>query len=125
MYGLEVCKSLNLPKSFLQRAHDIRIKYNPNASTILTDKTSHYNKKKIVGMCEMCNEERSTEVHHLAHQKNASMKNDYIDSFHKNHPANLMSICESCHKKFHDSDNNVNHRLKKTMSGQTIVVISS
>jgi len=125
MYGLEVCKSLNLPKTFLQRAHDIRIKYNPNASTILTDKTSHYNKKKIVGMCEMCNEERSTEVHHLAHQKNASIKNDYIDSFHKNHPANLMSICESCHKKFHDSDNNVNHRLKKTTSGQTIVVISS
>jgi DNA mismatch repair protein MutS len=124
MYGLEVCKSLNLPKSFLERAHDIRIKYNPNSSTILTDKTSHYNKKKIVGMCEMCHEERSTEVHHLAHQKNASAKNDYIDSFHKNHPANLLSICESCHKKFHDSDNNVNHRVKKTTSGQTIVVIS-
>ena len=35
-------------------------------------------------MCEMCKEERSTEVHHLAHQKNASVKNDYIDSFHKN-----------------------------------------
>jgi DNA mismatch repair protein MutS len=125
MYGLEVCKSLNLPKSFLERAHDIRIKYNPNSSTILTDKTSNYNKKKIVGMCEMCNEERSTEVHHLAHQKNASEKNDYIDSFHKNHPANLVSICESCHKKFHDSNNNVNHRVKKTINGQTIVVISS
>jgi len=125
MYGLEVCKSLNLPKSFLERAHDIRIKYNQNSSTILTDKTSHYNKNKIVGMCEMCKEERSTEVHHLAHQKNASVKNDYIDSFHKNHPANLISICESCHKKFHDSENNVNHRVKKTTSGQTVVVISS
>ena len=28
MYGLEVCKSLNLPDEFLKRAHSIRIKYN-------------------------------------------------------------------------------------------------
>jgi DNA mismatch repair protein MutS len=124
MYGLEVCKSLNLPASFLQRAHDLRMKYNPETSSILNEKTSHYNQKKIMGMCEMCNEERSTEVHHLSHQKNASAKNDYIDSFHKNHPANLVSICEKCHNKFHDSNNNVNHRVKKTTSGKTVVVIS-
>ena len=28
MYGLEVCKSLDLPEDFLNRAHDLRIKYN-------------------------------------------------------------------------------------------------
>ena len=28
MYGLEVCKSLNLPEDFLEMAHDIRNKYN-------------------------------------------------------------------------------------------------
>ena len=28
MYGLEVCKALNLPCDFLELAHDIRNKYN-------------------------------------------------------------------------------------------------
>ena len=28
-YGLEVCKSLSMPEDFLNRAHEIRIKYNP------------------------------------------------------------------------------------------------
>ena len=28
MYGLEVCKALNLSKDFLERAHEIRTKYN-------------------------------------------------------------------------------------------------
>ena len=124
MYGLEVCKSLNLPITFLQRAHDLRMKYNPETSSILNEKTSHFNQKKLMGLCEMCCEEKSSEVHHLIHQKNASAKNNFIDSFHKNHPANLMSVCEKCHNKFHDSNNNVNHRVKKTTSGKTILVIS-
>ena len=38
MYGLEVCKSLNLNSDFLQRAHDIRIKYNPISKNILSQK---------------------------------------------------------------------------------------
>ncbi len=122
MYGLEVCKSLNLPLSFLQRAHDLRMKYNPETSSILKEKKSHFNQKKIMGLCEVCNENISSEVHHLSHQKNASVKNNYINTFHKNHPANLVSICERCHKSFHNDESNTEHRIKKTTEGKMIIL---
>ena len=123
MYGLEVCKSLNLPITFLQRAHDLRMKYNPETSSILNEKSSHFNQKKLMGLCEMCSEEKSSEVHHLVHQKEASAKNDYIDSFHKNHPANLLSICEKCHRSFHDDKlGQKQHRVKKTIDGNKVIV---
>ena len=35
MYGLEVCKSLHLPKDFLENAYNIRKKYNKSNEGIL------------------------------------------------------------------------------------------
>ena len=35
MYGLEVCKSLKLEEEFLNRAHEIRIKYSKEYNNIL------------------------------------------------------------------------------------------
>jgi DNA mismatch repair protein MutS len=119
MYGLEVCKSLNLPSEFLQRAHDIRMKYRPVNKNILALPTSHFNSKKIVGNCELCPSginSKASEVHHLQHQKNAKKdKNDYIESFHKNHPANLINICNECHLKIHKSG--IEHKVTKTSNG--------
>jgi DNA mismatch repair protein MutS len=106
MYGLEVCRSLNLPDDFLTMAHNIRMKYNPETASILSLKTSHYNSKKVVGLCEMCNETMGTEVHHLQHQSEANEDGIIINDrsiFHKNHVANLMSVCEKCHHKFHSN----------------------
>jgi DNA mismatch repair protein MutS len=119
MYGLEVCKSLNLPYHFLQRAHDIRMKYKPENKNVLALETTHFNSKKIVGVCEVCNSgNQATEVHHLQHQKNANKKNDYIQSFHKNHVANLVNICETCHIKIHKL--NTQHKIVKTTNGYKI-----
>jgi DNA mismatch repair protein MutS len=149
MYGLEVCKSLNLPQSFLQRAHEIRRKYNPEQQNNLALSSSHFNAKKIVGNCEICNnvvkEEdiaktvktaktaktiktaktakttKATEVHHLQYQKNAKKENNYyIGSFHKNHPANLINVCESCHYQIHKTDSQ--KRVAKTIDGTYILV---
>ena len=47
MYGLEVCKSLNIQDDFLSRAHEIRNKYNISSNNILMSDGSHFNKKKI------------------------------------------------------------------------------
>ena len=118
MYGLEVCKSLNLPFDFLQRAHDIRMKYNKRDLNILAEEGSHFNKKKLKGNCEICKNKRATEVHHLIHQKKASEKNDYIDTFHKNHLANLINICDDCHNEIHNSGKQ--HRVVKTTKGYSI-----
>ena len=51
----------------------------------------------------MCHAKVGDEIHHINHQKDAD-KNGFIGSFHKNHPANLMSICEECHDSIHKFD---------------------
>ena len=109
LYGLEVCKSLNLPEEFLDLAFQIRVKYYPETGGTLSLHSSHYNVKKLVGgLCEKCGLERSVEVHHLIHQAKAGEDGFILDrekgiAIHKNHPANLMSLCEKCHKKIHVS----------------------
>ena len=129
MYGLEVCKSLNLNPTFLERAHNIRTKYNEETKGILQLSPSKYNAKKLKkGICEMCKSAPAVEVHHLAHQANANEQNQYIDSFHKNHPANLMNLCESCHDKIHESSacaaaGEKQHRRVKTSEGYTLTSI--
>ena len=112
MYGLEVCKSLNLPKDFLNNANEIRMKYNPEKGSILSLKTSSYNAQKIVSMCEKCKKQLGKEVHHLNYQMDADdngmiTTNDSL--FHKNNLANLMTLCEMCHNDIHKK----NERMKK------------
>ena len=105
MYGLEVCKSLDLPYEFLDRAHSLRIKYCDNSSCILSATTTRYNASKIKGgLCEICHLNPATEIHHLQEQKNANSKGIIDGSFHKNHPANLVNICEDCHQNIHNAD---------------------
>jgi DNA mismatch repair protein MutS len=103
MYGLEVCKSLYLPLDFLEQAYEIRNKYYSETKSGLLAPASHYNAKKIMGMCEICRETMGEEIHHLQYQQSAD-KDGYIGHFHKNHPANLMSVCQTCHDKIHKED---------------------
>jgi DNA mismatch repair protein MutS len=105
MYGLEVCRSLSLPQDFLTLADNIRMKYNPISSSLLSLKKTKYNSKKIRSLCENCGKKMSSEIHHLNPQKNAD-KNGMIQKvdgsfFHKNHLANLIAVCEECHLNFH------------------------
>jgi len=101
MYGLEVCKSLHLDDAFLETAYQIRNKYaNDGTGGQLALHASTYNTTKIRGICEMCKETPSDEIHHLAPQKSAD-KQGFIDTFHKNHPANLMALCTKCHDLAH------------------------
>jgi len=123
MYGLEVCKSLSLPDEFLERAHNIRMKYNETSGSILSLKTSHFNSKKIVTMCEICGLEMGKEVHHLQHQQDAN-DDGFItlkdgSSFHKNHPANLLSLCEKCHDNTHKKDTKKVKNEKIEKNGKT------
>jgi len=124
MYGLEVCKSLHLPDDFLENANTIRVKYRgvstktPTAS-ILDDATpSRYNAAKLRRLCELCEKARGTEVHHLQHQESADSDN-FIGHIHKNHPANLASVCENCHREIHTKG--VEHVKVKTGKGVRIV----
>jgi DNA mismatch repair protein MutS len=121
-YGLEVCKSLYLPEEFLENAYSIRNKYFPVSVGELSKSTSRYNVEKIKGICEMCNETVGSEIHHLQHQADAD-KEGFIGTFHKNHMANLLTVCERCHTKFHaqSTTTNIPKQKKKTTKGYALV----
>lgn len=120
IYGLEVCKSLLLPQEFLNEAYEIRKKYIKKKDTLELSK-SIYNSQKINSiLCEICKKNSSKEIHHLQYQKFAN-KNNYIkDNFHKNHPANLISICEKCHDDIHRKD--IQYIKKKNINGEFLLL---
>jgi hypothetical protein len=95
------------------------MKYRPEKQNILSLSPTHYNARKLVGNCELCQQNKASEVHHLQPQKKASPTNEYItqhgQSFHKNHVANLLNICEQCHKTIHKT--NTEHKVVKTTKG--------
>ena len=113
MYGLEVCKSLSLPQDFLDLAYEIR---NEDKKKY---KKTRYNAKKIKGKCEICNKE-AKDIHHLQFQEDAN-EEGFIQHIHKNHPANLMSICKECHD--HITKNRIRYRRTKTSDGIKFVEI--
>lgn len=124
MYGLEVCKSLYLPDEFLQHAYSIRRKYFPDTKGELSHSISKYNASKIRGMCELCENELGEEIHHLNQQKDAD-EDGFIETenggvVHKNHPANLMSVCQQCHDNYHSNLENATLIRKKTSKGYKI-----
>jgi DNA mismatch repair protein MutS len=109
-YGLEVCKSLSLPESFLERAYEIRNRQTDQGS-ILLYKESTYNREKIRSICEFCKKNKGTEIHHLEYQKNSA-----LPMIH--HVANLSSICEECHHHIHALG--LVYERRKTMEGDYI-----
>ena len=98
VYGLEVCRALHMPLAFTERAGAIRHRLLNKGTSASEGIQSRYNAKKIVGSCEMCGE-KSTETHHLQHQKGAV--DGRVRGGRMHHAANLMALCESCHLKLH------------------------
>lgn len=115
MYGLEVCKSLNMPKEFIDLAYSVRI---ANRDTnILSKNKSRYNSSIIKNKCgiEDC-DNIADDIHHLNPQEYANKKGFFKDKwFHKNHSSNLIPICKSCHNKI--TKNKTVHRKTKTTKG--------
>jgi DNA mismatch repair protein MutS len=119
MYGLEVCKGLNLPQEFLDNAHNIRMKYYPETGSILDQKQSRYNAKHITGgLCELCKINTAVDVHHLMFQNEADQKGTIKKKgliFNKNNTANIINLCKKCHDENHKS--NIKFKKTKTTNG--------
>jgi DNA mismatch repair ATPase MutS len=114
-YGLEVCKALSLPDSFLDRAYRIRNRH-LNQGSILLYKESSYNREKIRSTCEFCKKERGTEIHHLDYQKDSELPMVH-------HVANLSSICETCHKNIHALG--LVYERRRTLEGEYVFLTKS
>jgi DNA mismatch repair protein MutS len=109
IYGLEVAKSLFMPVDFIDDAFRIREKYFPLGKTVLSMPTASYNRGVIRSpLCQICRVEIGQEIHHLQPQAVAASDSGLIRTedgavFHKNHPANLITLCRRCHDLVHSA----------------------
>ena len=110
MYGIEVCKSLDLDQDFLNMANVIRQR---SIGSMIPMKESSYNKDVIVHICSVCQKDKATEVHHIKPQA-AAAADGYIGVHHKNAQHNLISLCEVCHNKVHHGELNINGYVQTT-----------
>lgn len=101
LYGLEVCKSLDLDTEFLQLANRVRHKLLDTHENIISTSSNQnkYNKDVYLDKCQVCSA-KATEIHHISQQKEAD-DNGYIGTFHKNDKFNLVCLCEKCHDQVH------------------------
>jgi DNA mismatch repair protein MutS len=120
LYGLEVCKSLNLGDEFLEIANQVRQEIIDIAPKIHSDKQSRYNAGFYVDICSICSKQ-AKEVHHIQNQA-AADKDGFIGNIHKNKLSNLMAVCEECHDKIHANKINV-EGYKQTSDGIELKII--
>ena len=118
-YGLEVCKSMSMPAEFLDRAWAIRAEIQPEFQSMFMRKTSKYNSNKVVTNCEQCGSAKDVETHHMRPQNNAN-ENGFIETFSKNHCANLQILCKQCHLQI-TRDGTTTRRVR-TLKGEYTVV---
>ena len=102
LYGLEVCKAMDMEHDFIHLASMIRHELMDKTSDIIPQKVSRYNTKVIVDQCKICDSKNDIEVHHIRFQR-AANENGLIDNrFHKNAQFNLVPLCEQCHDDVHN-----------------------
>lgn len=124
MYGLEVAKSLHLPKDFIELAYSIRSTYFSVGGS-LGDRQTKYNSNKLIGTCELCKETLATETHHI-HEQSESNVGGYINGMYKHHPANLVGLCNRCHKLQHNgSDEKITIKRKTTTGYKRLNQVNS
>lgn len=121
LYGIEVCRALDLEPEFMAIAQTIRHNVLAIEPMILSTKRTRYNAKVFKdAMCKMCRHNRATEVHHIVQQKDADQNGNVLGRFHKNAKHNLVHICETCHRSIHDGDIEVSG-YSQTSSGIELI----
>jgi len=116
-YGILVAQSMNMDAEFITRAQEIRTMIGNtviSTSTTVADATStatigvsKYNKDKVIAICEVCGDEKATDVHHINQQCDADSVDllDTLDAgiFNKNKLWNLVALCKGCHQAVHSA----------------------
>lgn len=102
IYGLEVCKAMDLDAEFIATADSIRRSILDIGEVVLDNKTSRYNTKVIVDKCEIC-EEKAEDTHHIQFQCTADAQGIIGKQFHKNVSSNLVPLCKKCHNQVHSN----------------------
>jgi len=100
MYGLEVCRGLDMDAEFLDTAVALR------KAMFTADGKAHasrYNPAVIVSRCALCGASGAAlETHHIVPQAAADADNRIAAGKHKNTKENLAVLCGDCHDKHHN-----------------------
>ena len=88
LYGLEVCRALDLPVEYLERATTIR----KQLANLVAPHRSTYSANTVVDRCAVCGSSvAGLEVHHIQHQADGG----------DNKASNLVCLCAKCHDDHH------------------------
>lgn len=98
MYGLEVCRGLDMDREFLALAVDIRRGMFGDDGR---PRLSRYNAGVVVSSCAVCGERDGLETHHITPQAAANADGFVSTGVHKNAGGNLAVLCAACHDKHH------------------------
>jgi DNA mismatch repair protein MutS len=98
MYGLEVCRGLDMDREFLVQAFAIRKQWFTEDGKV---RTSRYNASLVVDACQICGSKEALETHHIVPQAAASADGRIAPGVHKNAKFNLAVLCDGCHEKHH------------------------
>lgn len=98
MYGLEVCRGLDMDSEFLTKAFVFRRKYYSDDGKA---RISAYNASVVVSCCAVCGSKDTLETHHIIPQAAAGPSGAIGLGKHKNDKENLAVLCDDCHTKHH------------------------
>lgn len=115
-YGIEVARSVGLPKKFIERAYQIRkdiLKYfYGHEDELLNPKRSRYSSLVYMHKCVLCDSRKDLVTHHIREQRLANDIN-YIGHVPKDAPYNLGVLCGKCHDMTHYSVKKINSKYKR------------
>lgn len=98
LYGLEVCRALDLPTGYLERATALRSQL---AGEVVAA-SSTYSAGAVVSSCAVCSASGSAahlETHHIRPQAEAAAA--AAEGFDIHAPGNLVCLCAGCHDDHH------------------------
>ena len=117
IYGLEVCKAMDLDPEFLKLANKIRKEILEIDERILETKTSNYNSDLFIHDCEICGE-KAVDTHHIKEQQHFD-ENKMLGHLPKDNLSNLVPLCEKCHNSVHHG-NLIIKGYKETSEGKEL-----
>jgi DNA mismatch repair protein MutS len=95
LYGLEVCRALDLPVDYLARATVLR----QALEGVGAATTSAYSTGAVVDRCAICGSHAGLETHHIRPQAEAAAA--AVEGFAMHGPGNLVCLCAGCHDDHH------------------------
>lgn len=123
IYGIEVCKYLELGDDFIKNCYDTRKELLGNSNEIVSTHKSRYNQKMYVYKCVECGKTKTLETHHLGEQHTADSNGIIHEEipYHKDILPNLVTICKDCHQKLHQ----MGFKLEKKQTNRGVKIVKS